>query len=137
MQERLLAYIVISSISAADRRLWSRECKKRAFLQYAYSPPLTPPSVFFWRPPPGRSPGPGPVAGDWGFIEIGGLGDQIPLGFRQSCIVDIHNISMCPGTPRPFFKRSLGDRKYDGDGFSPFPPSFVSSLLTPYEQDKQ
>ena len=47
MQERLLVYIVIFSISAADRRLWSRECKKRAFLQYAYSPPPHPP---FWSP---------------------------------------------------------------------------------------
>ena len=36
---------------------------------------------FFFRPPPplpGRSPA-GPVAGDWGLIEIGGLGDKIPL----------------------------------------------------------
>ena len=35
---------------------------------------------FFSSPPPlpGRSPA-GPVAGDWGLIEIGGLGDKIPL----------------------------------------------------------
>ena len=48
MQERLLVYIVIFSISAADRRLWSRECKKRAFLQYAYSPPPSPPLLVFF-----------------------------------------------------------------------------------------
>ena len=34
---------------------------------------------FFWSHPPGRGPGPGPIAGVWGLIEIGGLGDQIPL----------------------------------------------------------